>query len=741
MKNIISSRNPILWIGSIVILYFIIGRLSLLFVVKPENIAVIWPLSGVFLSALLLTQKNLRHWLAIALFITDFVIEMLAGSSVAISLTYSFALTFDAVFSTWLLLRFVDSKLTFDKTKHVVLFLLLSVLLSNAVSSLIMAFSSFYFTHQFNFASVKVWFISDGVGNLLVTPFIMSWFFNKKKAFTNFKINKGIEGASLFIVTLILTYAIFKKVSIDDHIFLYLICIAFPLFIWSALRFGIRGLTSMSLVFSIVVLYFVINQQDFSEKNPQLKVLIEVQLFIVIMTIPSLFLAAVVSERKQVNQALLETELKYQELYENAPDMFVSVDPETALILRCNETLIKNTGYSRNEIVGMPIFDIYHPDCMEKVKIAFQEFVAKGEVNNAELQLKRKNGSKIDVILNVISVRDSSGKILYSNSSWRDITDLKKTQSFLLDSEKKYHSFFDNSLDAIMLTSLDGSIQAVNQAACKMFGLTEEEICTLGRNGLIDLNDERLPELLITRKEKGFAFGELNMLRKDGSVFPVEISSAIFKDYEGNERTSMIIRDISERKNTETALQKSELHYRMLFEHMLEAMAYHKIIYKKGKAVDYIYLEVNDAFTKHTGLKDVVGKRVSEIVPGIQESNPQLLERFGRVALTGKTEQYETFIASSKTWFDTTLYSIETDVVISIFSNITERKLAEEEIKNLNNELEQKVIERTKELETKYDELDKLNKVFVGRELRMIELKNRISELERRLSDKMNNQG
>lgn len=124
-------------------------------------------------------------------------------------------------------------------------------------------------------------------------------------------------------------------------------------------------------------------------------------------------------------------------------------------------------------------------------------------------------------------------------------------------------------------------------------------------------------------------------------------------------------------------IKEKEKHYRLLIGNMLEAISYHQVIFENEIATDYVYLEVNEAFKKHTGLENVEGKKVSEVIPGIHKSNPELIERFGRVARTGKSEQYETYFSETKTWYYTTLYSIEKDIVISIFSNITDRKNAE----------------------------------------------------------------
>ncbi|MDX8377462.1 MAG: PAS domain-containing protein [Mariprofundales bacterium] len=117
---------------------------------------------------------------------------------------------------------------------------------------------------------------------------------------------------------------------------------------------------------------------------------------------------------------------QYQDLYDNAPDMFVSVDADSAEILTCNQRLADNLGYKKAELIGRPIFLVYHPDCLEQVNIIFNLFVTTGEVNNKELQLRRKDGSKIDVELNVTAVRDESGKVIYSRSSWRDIGERKQ---------------------------------------------------------------------------------------------------------------------------------------------------------------------------------------------------------------------------------------------------------------------------------------------------------------------------
>lgn len=125
------------------------------------------------------------------------------------------------------------------------------------------------------------------------------------------------------------------------------------------------------------------------------------------------------------------TKQKYKRLYDNAPDMFISVDPETGEVLECNKTLLDKTGYKRNEVIGAHILDLYHKDSKVGAEKALEIFKQKGTVTNKELKINKKRGGYIDVNLNVSAIRDKDGNILFSSSSWRDITDLKEVMSEL----------------------------------------------------------------------------------------------------------------------------------------------------------------------------------------------------------------------------------------------------------------------------------------------------------------------
>lgn len=214
-----------------------------------------------------------------------------------------------------------------------------------------------------------------------------------------------------------------------------------------------------------------------------------------------------------------------------------------------------------------------------------------------------------------------------------DVTDRIKVVESLHEMEERYQSLFETSLDAILLTSPDGSILEVNKAGCKMFGWTTEDIKLVGRNGIVDATDPRFVVALEERNRTGKFIGELTFIRKDGTKFPGELSSKVFKDKSGTLRTSMNIRDITKRRLAEDASRESEDRYRHVVEQSPNGIA----ISQDGKIVF-----ANPSALTMLGGSDqqvLIGNPILSFIH--PESRDVVLKKMGMVAKGNTTLPFE----------------------------------------------------------------------------------------------------
>lgn len=276
-----------------------------------------------------------------------------------------------------------------------------------------------------------------------------------------------------------------------------------------------------------------------------------------------------ISERMRAQKALTESENRFRAIFNTQLSMVTLMDKE-GRILESNKTAYSVTGYRSEDVIGKYFWEIRlwqneeeRSARIARVKEAIKRAAA-GELIRYEGEISVKEGEVEVVDLSIKPIPGIDGKTQLLIMEVRLITEIKRAEYEVKESEAKYRAFFENSMDGIMLTSPDGAILSANPAACRMFGRTETEIIAIGSNGLIDPEDSRLQEFAELRKKTDFLRGELRFVRHDGTTFPGEFSSTVFRDAYGRERTSLIIRDVTERKRIEEAVIHSNKRFEMI---------------------------------------------------------------------------------------------------------------------------------------------------------------------------------
>jgi len=408
------SVDTALKVAALAVAYFVTGWLGLLVSIPPGYATAVWPPSGIALAGIL--RCGLRVWPGI--FLGSFLVNLWASlalpdaqidvTSLAVAASIAVGSTLQALLGAFLLERWLGAGRLFERGSAI-----LSFAAIEAISCLLAptwGVTSLYLAGVVNSAafweSWQTWWLGDLIGVLVVTPVLLTWGGLLRIDRRPWPLAEAVGSLALFTV---LSLVVFVGPAPLGHAFMVL-----PGLVWIAFRFVPGGVALATLLLSgIAVTATSLGLGPFAHDVTR-ESLFFLQAFTGVTTLTGLTLAAAVTGQRQAEDLLHQQEEKYRDLYDHAPDMFVSVDAATATITECNQTVAVVLGYTKQEILGRPIFSLCHPDCMPEVQKIFHAFQATGEVRDARLQFRRKDGSPLDISLNVSAFRDASGRILYS---------------------------------------------------------------------------------------------------------------------------------------------------------------------------------------------------------------------------------------------------------------------------------------------------------------------------------------
>lgn len=319
-----------------------------------------------------------------------------------------------------------------------------------------------------------------------------------------------------------------------------------------------------------------------------------------------------ITHLKEAEKARIESEEKFRKAFDFIPGALSINRMEDGTIIEVNQGFVEMYGFSREEATGFNSLELGIWTDREQVNKRQNDLLDAGAVRNLEIKFRKKNG-ELGAGLNSCCIVSLEGRD-HILSITIDITEMKRAEEALRESEEKFRVITDSALDAVIMMDDSGNIVHWNKAAEDMFGYSSEEI--KGKN----LHATLVPSEYLEFYKKGFIqfskegsgpvvgkLMELKALHQDGSEFPIEISVSSI-NMKGTWWAVGIVRDIAARKDAEEALKNSEKQFRELIENINE------VIFQTDMVGNMTY--ISPAVESIMGRKadDVVGRPFTDFI-------------------------------------------------------------------------------------------------------------------------------
>jgi PAS domain S-box-containing protein len=396
-----------------------------------------------------------------------------------------------------------------------------------------------------------------------------------------------------------------------------------------------------------------------------------------------------ITPRKQIENALRESEHRFREIMEKVNLIGVSIDTNGNITF-VNDYLLELSGWTREEAIGKNWFKKFLPsDQYEMVYEVFSRLILTGEMPvHFENEIITRTGQRHIVSWNNIVLRDNTGKVIGTSSLGEDVTDRKETEAALKESEEKFRKVFENSPIGIAILDGDGRIVDGNASGKEIYGLSGMEDV----KGFNVLKSPNMPPNLVSRLATGEVVKQEQVIdfdlvkqrdlyktTKSGLAYHDLTIAPMGGDIQDNPPGFIFLsQDITERKKNEIGLRKSEARYRTLVESQVEAVC--------RFLPDLTLTFVNEMYCRLYGKsrEELIGKKLTTLVPkrfrlSVKEYYQTLTEKPGV-----SSYEMETSVPNGEVlwflWIDSPIFDSDGQLTEfqSVGRDITKRKMIEE---------------------------------------------------------------
>jgi PAS domain S-box-containing protein/putative nucleotidyltransferase with HDIG domain len=349
-------------------------------------------------------------------------------------------------------------------------------------------------------------------------------------------------------------------------------------------------------------------------------------------------------------------------------------------IVRANRAYAERAGMTFQELIDRPYWQCF-PRRAEPLD-GCRDCVARGGPKPgmmvADEEFTLESGEIF--VSHAYMLEGSAGDRGLAMHLFEDVTEARRAQALVTASERRFRTLIENASDLLAVLDRDGTIAYMSPSITRLGDYRPDEV--IGRHYLEFAHPEDVPTAraglaeILAGPGRSHA-SEVRFRHKDGHWVTLESISRNALEEPAVCGIVINSRDITERKRSEDAVRASEQRFRSLFSNMLEGFARLEPVSGLNGQTDFVYVEVNPAFERLTGLRDVIGRKITDVVPGIRESNPELMALYERMAAGGAPERVEAYVGPLEIWFSVMAYPSMPNGFIAVFDNITERKRAE----------------------------------------------------------------
>jgi two-component system, LuxR family, sensor kinase FixL len=392
----------------------------------PHYISPLWPTGAILFSVLVATP--IRHWWAytLAAYFTSIVNDARAGFPVAAILFVAAGLV-EIFIAAVGVRRFAGGLRAFDSLSNLVAYIVVAVVLGPLISAFLAAFAGAMENYWFYW---RVWFLSEALAYLMLAPAILTWIASASYRFKNISGARCIEAFLIGCGLLAISIRVFTWQTAGQDTFPALLYLPLPLLLWAAVRFGPVGVTTALLVVTLFSISGAVQGQGpFAASTPAENVL-SLQLFLIMMSLPLLFLAALIEEGRAKTNALSESELRFRSMADTAPVMIWMSGPDR-LCTFFNKGWLDFTGRTLEQELGEGWSAGVHPDDFDRCREVYIHSFNSRQEFTMEYRLRRYAGEYRWILGEGVPRFAPDGKFLGYIGCATDITERKRTESEL----------------------------------------------------------------------------------------------------------------------------------------------------------------------------------------------------------------------------------------------------------------------------------------------------------------------